>query len=413
MEGPIEGAEAFIPMESVIDTDGGRNMLSGTTTLRRKATKRALPWNLVTRELNLVSPPQDEDIPATKKSRLDPIIKNTPAATTNDVEYTDLCSDRDDEKPKPKEYSSPIDATVDTISYLLAKIRTLIFTAAAYAATNTASPDVAMTLPPPADDVHSVQCPVCQQWVECNDSTNVTFEAEFKSVGDQKSPENINIVKLHLDFRKHVEQCHATEPVWNAVPRMDLATSDNGSVAAVTATRAKSSIATRAGLVNYGLSFANRHMPPMGIDLADDWLAMRNVMLVKVGYALHVVSEASVYLRKRTTVLNAPTYSMLSATEVVKKQRLWLKTEAVNYLIQLSRAILNASPSDQWNRSSRERRVNAHHIFFFARDYHRACPALLDYQPNDLPEIGDPEPADLPVAGVQQEPADGQPSEWI
>jgi hypothetical protein len=59
-----------------------------------------LPWYLTS------SPPpqgEDEDIPATKKPRLDPVIKNE-AAVTNDV--IDLCSDNDEEKPKPKKDSS-------------------------------------------------------------------------------------------------------------------------------------------------------------------------------------------------------------------------------------------------------------------------------------------------------------------
>jgi hypothetical protein len=109
--------------------------MSGTITLRRKAIKRALPWNLVARELNLVSPPQDEDIPITKKPRLDPIIKST-AAVTNDFNY--LCSDSDDEKPipKPMEDSSSIGAIVDTctISTLLGKKPSPIATAIVEAA---------------------------------------------------------------------------------------------------------------------------------------------------------------------------------------------------------------------------------------------------------------------------------------
>jgi hypothetical protein len=113
MKGPAKAVEAFIPIMSGVNINGGRNILRGATTLRRKATKRALPWNLVARE-HLVSQLQGEDIPVTTKPRLDPLIKSTGiAAVTNDA--TDLCSERDDsneQKPdskrkRPQDESSP------------------------------------------------------------------------------------------------------------------------------------------------------------------------------------------------------------------------------------------------------------------------------------------------------------------
>jgi hypothetical protein len=70
---PTRDDEASIPTEHV------RNgpQLSAA---RRRFTKRALPWNLVSRKLNLVvSPPQDEDIRETKRPRLEtPISAATP-----------------------------------------------------------------------------------------------------------------------------------------------------------------------------------------------------------------------------------------------------------------------------------------------------------------------------------------------
>jgi hypothetical protein len=156
MEAPAAEAEAFIPMESVINSGRNIYMLSNsgtTTTVRRKAAKRTFPWDLKAGELNLAapfSPPQqqDEDIPATKKLRLDPAIRIA-AAATNDVILIDLCSDSNDEKPKPKEDSSPTNAIVGTyaISSLLEKKRTPMATATAESAANTASPVVAMALP--------------------------------------------------------------------------------------------------------------------------------------------------------------------------------------------------------------------------------------------------------------------------
>jgi hypothetical protein len=64
------GAEASIPTENV-EEDPNLNV---TFPVRRKAAKRTLPWDLKAGELNLMpslSSPQAEDIPATKKPRLE------------------------------------------------------------------------------------------------------------------------------------------------------------------------------------------------------------------------------------------------------------------------------------------------------------------------------------------------------
>jgi hypothetical protein len=183
-----------------------------------------------------------------------------------------------------------------------------------------------------------------------------------------------------INLQKHGLDYHATEAVWNTVPRI----------------REKSTIATRDGLVNYGLSFANRHWPAEPtIEFGGDWNTMRFLMVAKFGMALHIVMEANVYLRGRTIILNAPEFPELSDAPRSKAQRLWLKRGS------RLRATADFSPSELWRNSSRERRVNAHHIFFFARDYHRACVALLKYRPNDLPGTGDTALADR------------EPAEWI
>jgi hypothetical protein len=90
-------------------------------------------------------------------------------------------------------------------------------------------------------------------------------------------------------------------------------------------------------------------------------------------------------------------------TDQSKKLSSWLKAEAVTYLHELVAAIDRASPSAERKASTREKRRNAIQIFFCFRGYHRACPALLDYRYNDLPEFGDTAPADLLAP---QEPAD-------
>jgi hypothetical protein len=93
-----EDGEASIPIEIVSNSSN----MNRTVALLRKAAKRTLPWDLAAEELLLLpsQPPQADDVPARKKPRLEEPI------------------------------SSPIDE----------------------AATNTASTDVSVGLPPPAAD---------------------------------------------------------------------------------------------------------------------------------------------------------------------------------------------------------------------------------------------------------------------
>jgi hypothetical protein len=94
MQGPTEEAEASISqgpteeaeaMEEVGDDPNLDTNAAGSFSLRRKAAKRTLPWELVVGDLNLVSsqsqPSLDEDIPATKKPRLE----EPSSASTNEV----------------------------------------------------------------------------------------------------------------------------------------------------------------------------------------------------------------------------------------------------------------------------------------------------------------------------------------
>jgi hypothetical protein len=80
MQDPTDQAEASIPTEHVINGPD----LNRTFTVRRKWTKRALPWNLTARALNLVPPPpQDEDIREPKRPRLE---KASPTSTDEAIE---------------------------------------------------------------------------------------------------------------------------------------------------------------------------------------------------------------------------------------------------------------------------------------------------------------------------------------
>jgi hypothetical protein len=66
MEGPIAEAEALIPMESVSNSD-----TNATGSLRRKAARRTEPWYLAPPPPSPFQPPQNQDIPARKKPRLE------------------------------------------------------------------------------------------------------------------------------------------------------------------------------------------------------------------------------------------------------------------------------------------------------------------------------------------------------
>jgi hypothetical protein len=91
MQGPTEEADASASTENVVregpDTATSMNT-NGTVAVRRKAAKRTNPWDLPTGELILASPPpplpQAEDIPATKKPRLEePLSASADEAATH------------------------------------------------------------------------------------------------------------------------------------------------------------------------------------------------------------------------------------------------------------------------------------------------------------------------------------------
>jgi hypothetical protein len=78
MQGPTDEAEASIPEETLSNGPNLNPNTYRTVTVHRKAAKRILPWDLPTDEIQPVLPrPQDEDIPARKKQRLDESLHTT------------------------------------------------------------------------------------------------------------------------------------------------------------------------------------------------------------------------------------------------------------------------------------------------------------------------------------------------
>jgi hypothetical protein len=127
MDAPNEDDGVFSPMESVIN--GHRNM----STLSRRGTTTALPWDMKEGEFKLAatsSPSmilQDEELQARNRRHLDPFMNSRAAAVNDNI---GICSDSDDrgnETLKAKKDSSSADAIVGT-----------------FATTKTASADVAM-----------------------------------------------------------------------------------------------------------------------------------------------------------------------------------------------------------------------------------------------------------------------------
>jgi hypothetical protein len=95
--------------------------------VRRKTAKRTLPWDLKERELDLVLPPQDEDIPARKKPRLEEHLPTTTDEDTRKTASPDVSvglppptADNDDENAGPvTDTQRNADATPATGSWTL------------------------------------------------------------------------------------------------------------------------------------------------------------------------------------------------------------------------------------------------------------------------------------------------------
>jgi hypothetical protein len=75
MQNPTNQAEASIPTKTTV-TDNGPNWIR-TIKVPRKATKHTLPFDLAGEQLNLMTPSQDEDIPARKRPRFEEPLPTT------------------------------------------------------------------------------------------------------------------------------------------------------------------------------------------------------------------------------------------------------------------------------------------------------------------------------------------------
>ena len=99
-------------------------------------------------------------------------------------------------------------------------------------------------------------CPVCGM-----NLPEIPIETNFKkSFKDQKHKNACT---------RHVSRFHSDEPIWNALPKMDL---DSKEDQHVSSQRQKSQIASVEGLVQYGLSFSARAFPLAEMEMEAGWV---------------------------------------------------------------------------------------------------------------------------------------------
>jgi hypothetical protein len=308
MDAPTEEAGDFLSMERVIHAG-------------RKAAKRTLLGVLHADEIQLAAPfspppPQDEDVPAKKKRRLDPILKYTAAATNDASAKTAL---------QNLSSSNPNDGVRTTI-------------------TDSEATEAAEA---------GALCPVCEaplgEDVPLSTDFSITFE-------DKKTKDAV---------KTHYIKFHNDEPVWNATPKLDLGKSKSSM-------RTKETVACLESLVFNGLRSAWQMLKPQcpiralsseSTSTIEDWYAVNRTLYLGVGCAIACVHDAAVYMRGRKTVCCAPSGD-------VTTQKKWLKEEAAKYLMQLGKSIHEEEPPS-WGTMSRSRKLNSFNIFFCARRQHR------------------------------------------
>jgi hypothetical protein len=113
MQNSTDQAAASTPTEiTVVSDDNGPNW-NRTVNVRRKAAKRTRPFELTEEELELVSPPQDEDILARKRPRLEEPLLTASDEANRETDSPDVSLghspptvDSDDANSAPVVYDS-------------------------------------------------------------------------------------------------------------------------------------------------------------------------------------------------------------------------------------------------------------------------------------------------------------------
>jgi hypothetical protein len=114
MQNPTDQAEASMPTETTLTNNDNGPDWNRPVKVRRKAAKRTLPFDLTVDELDLVSPPQAEDIPVRKKPRLEkPLPTTTTDAATQETASPDVSEGLN--PPTAENIDANVDPLTDTL----------------------------------------------------------------------------------------------------------------------------------------------------------------------------------------------------------------------------------------------------------------------------------------------------------
>jgi hypothetical protein len=254
-------------------------------TMRHRAAKRTEPWYLATASPPpppligfqlprcLTSPPpqrspsQDEDIPARKKPRLDPIIKSV-AATTNDVIDTENFANGSNDATEPK----------------------ILFSGEKVYALHSGD-----AFSPQQFELYGgAPCPICYEDLGVNVPKGTKFDIAVKTFKGNSKEQNSHLKTLGDTCRKHSSNVHNGLPIWCVYRKQEL---DK------TKSRVPTKEATVPGLLHHALKAACQNIPfemfcpaEKNITLA----VIRDICLSRFSFAIGSLGAgAGNYLRER------------------------------------------------------------------------------------------------------------------
>jgi hypothetical protein len=189
-------------------------------------------------------------------------------------------------------------------------------------------------------------------------------------------------------MRRHYKNEHPHEPIWNAIPLLDLEPSNSAATEPFDneekCPRAKNKIASVAGFVSYVLRCAARMHPiPEEQMWSQTWSHVADFLCVRISGACYSVKHNNrPYFKERTSVLlNDCDRAELQGCPL-KNQFGWIRKEAFIYLNELLAKFLYAIPAQGWEAESESRRLNRIQTFFYDGAKHRQSGLLA---PLDLP----------------------------
>lgn len=223
------------------------------------------------------------------------------------------------------------------------------------------------------EKVAHIPCPVCMMPLKF-----LPIETDLREPLTNTS--TIKHMKAHYLLR------HPDEPLWNALPRLDLKPSikkHSRSVAHVA--RAKNDVASVANMVGLCMgTAARRHCLPSDVTWSHEWRRVVDFICARIGGACSFVEiNTREYFKARTRVI-IPACCDLNGLQgqSLNNKFKWLKREALHYLNELLAKMMYAIPPEGWQQLSEYRRRNLIQIFFLDGANHRAFGLL---PPDALP----------------------------